>query len=258
MELLREALEDTIRTTPFNTFRNVLLAAGEESPMELGGNCRYQLQVLSDKIGTGNLRYIQAPKSPHFTGIVENKDGIFLVDPTLMTCEPVNIESVLDGTKSSIVANAFPFVKRKPSRVIVMRKPPEDGEDTNSIHVMKQRIMGNNYALEKNWEFDLNQQQDKLPPERQVHQMTIQSGIVSLRVLMPDLSVHEVRQKVGETRRTAAKIGGHRDYAKHTEHERAEFAAIISGITTQTNVRAKVLLDCIDRATRLYSMIRFP
>lgn len=257
MNLLNEALDDTIRTTPFNTFRGVLLAAGEESPTGIGGNCRYQLQVLSQKVGHGNIQFLQSIASPHFAGIAESKEGLLLVDPTTLMLQPINLAPVLNGSKTHVQGSAFPLVKGKASRLIVMKKP--DGNSDNQITVFKERSNGNSYEPETRWEYDLSTLQTELPPETDLHQMTMRQGTIALSILMPDSSLYQLKQKAGEPKKTAAKIGGKRQYVRYHEDDRdSPFGEIVRAISTRTNLRSSLVLEIMSKAAQLYPQFTQP
>lgn len=255
MEILREALEDTIRTTPFNTFRNVLLAADEESPMALGGNCRHQLQVLSDKVGPGLIRFLKCPDSGHYAGITETKDGIFLVDPSNLTFQPINISPVVNGSRIHVQGNAFPLIRGKPSKMIVMKNNEEDVANQNRISACKKRLDG---GTQRWWEYNLADAQETLPPETLINQIVMRAGTIALSVLMPDLSVYQLKQQAGKRTKTATKLGGRQEHVKYHEHEKIPFGKIVDAIAERINLESHIILDRMNAASRLYPQFTQP
>lgn len=93
---LSDALVETVRSFPYNSFGKILLAEGMNYPANLGGNCVMQSRDLTrrirERINGAPISYITATERPHWVVIVEN-EGVqrYMLDPFLMHTYPIDM-----------------------------------------------------------------------------------------------------------------------------------------------------------------------
>lgn len=111
---MRESLERTARTIPYNSIAKLLIGEGKKVPKVFGGNCieqnRALVHDLISKGFKGSVQFTAAHERPHWMTICTEGKTPYLLDPFFLHTEPINLARVMRG--ETIVSPAFPIKDR--------------------------------------------------------------------------------------------------------------------------------------------------
>ncbi|MFA5351852.1 MAG: hypothetical protein WC304_01075 [Candidatus Gracilibacteria bacterium] len=159
---MQAALQETISTTPYNSFAAFARKAGFEVAPALGGNCVFQNNKLSDSLRKEGYETfsLSSPSSPHCATICKEDGDLHYLDPFLLAKEPINLTELLTLSRKRIFS-AFSFSAEYPNKIVF--SPSEESPTQFQIALWRFSKKQRRYGKLRSYDYDLRDKSSEKP-----------------------------------------------------------------------------------------------
>mgnify|MGYP001568963794 FL=1 len=250
---MRESLKDIQERIPFSSFASTLLAAGDAVPMHLGRNCIGQARALAKELERKGYKpsFINLARANdiHYALLVEESGTLYLLDPSAMHEEPINLTRLFQDRISAVVES-------RPRIMGVASILTAETQSNSRFSVSRTVYNGKETYTPAVYKFDLDTRSQYLPGDDDSYVAALKRDQLLLRVLNDDGGFTVLKQPIymGVRKVRKATIKGVEELV--FAREDPAFSSAIEEIADKLMLAPEMLIAHMDKAISSYSYLR--